>query len=487
MAASDEQVWEAINDSEARTAISVESLVTALFERIERWQPEIRAFISLTPTLAHADAERADEARKAGTPLPLDGLPVGIKDCIDVATVPTTVGSSFFGAAPASDDSEVVRRLREAGAVIVGKTNMHEIIFGGTTDNPFYGTCRNPWDVSRIPGGSSGGSGAALGAGLCIGALGSDTGGSIRIPAALNGTAGLRPTYGLVSTRGVFPLSRTFDAVGPMARSVRDIASMFDVIAGYDFEDPRAVRPDKTPITERSDRAAVRTVRLGVPVDFFFDGLDPDVERLTRAAIETLSDLTAGVTELVIPEASRASERSNPIIWAEAFAVHRQRYLEHPEGFGSDTRRRLEMGANVTGAEFAEAIQGMYEWQRSIENVFRSVDVIATPTTTRPAPKIEDVETVSITADLVRLNHQWSLAHTPALIVPCGFTSDGLPVGLQLTAARWNDHLLLRLGSAFQEATDWHLRRPAELADSLSHTLGGTAAMGTAGATNTNS
>jgi aspartyl-tRNA(Asn)/glutamyl-tRNA(Gln) amidotransferase subunit A len=352
------------------------------------------------------------------------------------------------------------RTASAAGAVIVGKANLHEFVFGGTTDNPFYGTCRNPWDMERIPGGSSGGSAAALAAGVCIGALGSDTGGSIRVPAALNGVAGLRPTYGAVSTRGVFPLSRTFDAVGPMARSVTDIANMLTVMAGYDPEDARSVREPLMPAAGGHDRTEIGDIRVGIPSDFFFDDLDADVERATREAIAVIGDVVGHVTEIALSGAERASARSNPIIWGEAFAVHRQRYERAAERFGNDTRQRLEMGAKVTGAQFADALQGMYEWQRAVDRAFETVDVIVTPTTRQPAPMLTDVETVSVTADLVRLNHQWSLAHVPALVVPCGFTDTNLPVGLQLATRRYNDSLLLRLGAAFQDSTDWHLRRP---------------------------
>jgi aspartyl-tRNA(Asn)/glutamyl-tRNA(Gln) amidotransferase subunit A len=244
-----------------------------------------------------------------------------------------------------------------------------------------------------------------------------------------------------------------------MARTVADVAAMLSVIAGYDELDPRSV-PHDTPLTPGAAGEGLAGITIGVPTNFFFENLEAETEDAVRRAISVLGELGAIIRDVTLPEAELASARSNPIIWAEAFAVHRTRIEEHPELFGADTRTRLGLGERVTGAEFADALQGMYEWQRSISRVFADVDIIATPTTARGAPRIEDVETVGITADLVRLNHQWSLAHVPALVVPCGFTSEALPIGLQLAAAKWHDATVLRTGLEYQAATDWHLRQP---------------------------
>jgi aspartyl-tRNA(Asn)/glutamyl-tRNA(Gln) amidotransferase subunit A len=451
--------WRATTSPQYRAEVAAVTLAEAFLDRIARLDDRYHAFITVTPDIAEADARRVDEARRKGKPLPLDGLPVAVKDSIDIAGTPTTVGSSFFKHRVAASDAECMRRLREAGAVVLGKTNMHEFAFGGTTDNPFFGTCRNPWDLQRIPGGSSGGSAAAVAAGLCCGSLGSDTGGSVRIPAALNGVSGMRPTYGLVSSRGVFPLSRTLDIVGPMARTVADVAAMLAVLAGYDELDPRSI-PCEIATIPRSTSDGLAGMTIGVPQRFFFDGVDNEVAHAVRNGIDALGELGAVVRAVELPGADVVNHHSNSIIWAEAFALHRTRLYEDPELFGADTRMTLRFGEAVTGAEFADALQGMFEWQRTVSRAFRDVDIIATPATAAVAPNLDDVETVGVTANLVRLTRHWSLAQVPALVVPCGFSSEGLPIGLQLAAAKTRDATLLRAGLEYQAATDWHLRRP---------------------------
>jgi len=454
--------WLATTSPEYRADVAAVTLAEAFLDRIARLDDRYRAFITVTPDVAEADARRVDEARRKGKPLPLDGLPVAVKDSIDIAGTPTTVGSSFFKNHVAGSDAECTRRLREAGAVVLGKTNMHEFAFGGTTDNPFYGTCRNPWDVQRIPGGSSGGSAAAVAAGFCCGSLGSDTGGSVRIPAALNGVSGMRPTYGLVSSRGVFPLSRTLDIVGPMARTVADVAAILAVLAGYDELDPRSI-PFEIATSPGSAGDRLASMTIGVPSSYFFEDVDAEVAHAVRTGIDTLCELGAVVRTVELPGADVVNNHSNSIIWAEAFAVHRTRLEEEPERFGADTRMTLRFGAAVTGAEFADALQGMFEWQRTVSRAFRDVDIIATPATAVVAPKIDEVETVGVTANLVRLTRHWSLAHVPALVVPCGLSSEGLPIGMQLSAAKTRDTMLLRAGLEYQAATEWHVRHPTAL------------------------
>jgi aspartyl-tRNA(Asn)/glutamyl-tRNA(Gln) amidotransferase subunit A len=234
---------------------------------------------------------------------------------------------------------------------------------------------------------------------------------------------------------------------------------MLKAIAAYDERDPRSLAHAVDAMPRKAAGELVG-LKVGVPTNFFFDNLEADVDAAVRDALAILSDLGAEVREVELPAAEQASARSNPIIWSEAFSVHRTRVAQEPERFGADTRTRLGLGERVTGAEFADALQGMYEWQRSLEGVFATVDVIATPTASRGAPRIDEVETVGVTAELVRLNHQWSLGHVPALALPCGFTQDGLPVGLQLAAGKWQDATVLRAGLEFQAVTDWHLRQP---------------------------
>jgi aspartyl-tRNA(Asn)/glutamyl-tRNA(Gln) amidotransferase subunit A len=461
----------AIDDPERRAAVSAVELADAFLERIDETQSSIRAFITVTHDLARADAERVDSARAEGRRLALDGMPVAVKDNIDVGVIRRTVASKFFEHHVAERDAEVVRRIREAGAVVVGKALLHEFVYGATCTNPFYGQCRNPWDLERIPGGSSGGSGAALAADLAIGALGTDTGGSIRIPAHLNGVSGLRPTFGAASNRGIFPISWTFDTVGPMARSMRDVADLYAVMRGYDAFDPRASEALVDEPLEALEEG-IEGVRIGVPEPFFFDDLEPEVAQLVRAAADQLAGLGADVFELSLPGAEEAYEICTLMIRADALALHRERLDEHPELFGDDVRERLRLGETITGWEYARMVERMYEWRRDVRLRFRTdVDLILTPTANAVAPPIEGAEMIATTAQLTRFTYPWSLAHMPAVSIPCGFTSEGLPVGVQLGADRYREALLLRAGVAYQAVTDWHRRRPALVGTSRQSSL----------------
>ncbi|WP_179220518.1 amidase [Rhodococcus sp. NCIMB 12038] len=434
-------------------------LTEALLGRIESLNPQLSAFIAVTPDAALADAHRVDAARRRGEALPLDGLALGIKDNIDVTGVATTVGSPLFREAIAGSDAECVARLRAAGAVILGKTLLHEITFGVSCDNPWYGTGRNPWDADRIPGGSSGGSGAAVAADMCMGALGTDTGGSVRIPAALNGVTGLRPTLGSISTAGTFPLSWSLDTIGPLARSVDDVAALFGVMAGYDPADPRSLRPPARvePSPESND---IRGLRIGVPRDFFFDDLDPAFEDSLDGAVFTLRELGADVRDLRLPGLWREAETACAhILLAEAYAVHGERFRAHPESFGGDVAQRLTRGADITGSELAALYQVGFEWRRALEGLFGDVDLILTPATSSTAPLINGIDTLETSRRFGAITGPWAIGGVPALAVPCGF-ADGLPVGMQLVAPRWREDLLFRTGRTFQSVTTWHRMRP---------------------------
>jgi aspartyl-tRNA(Asn)/glutamyl-tRNA(Gln) amidotransferase subunit A len=453
------QLQAAIDDPAKRSGIGALELVDALLARTEHAQPVVNGYISVMADAARADARQIDEARARGdAPGPLDGMPVAIKDNIDVAGAPTTVGSRFFGDAPAAEDAEAVRRLRAAGAIPIGKATLHEFVYGSTNDNPHYGPGRNPWDPSRIPGGSSGGSGVVLAADLAIGALGTDTGGSVRIPAALNGVSALRPTYGSVSNRGVFPISATFDTVGPMARSMVDVAQLLSVMVGYDALDPRAVsHPPIDPLAGLDEGLA--GLRIGMPRTFFFEDVEPAIDRAVRAAAEQLAALGADVVDIDVPGAERAMQDVTLITRADALALHRERLEAHPDWFGEDLQRRLALGHDISGADFAAAIGRMYEWRTFMLGVFADVDLILTPTTNSTAIPIDTAETISATAQMTRFTYAWSMAHMPAASVPCGFDEHGLPIGLQLAAAPWQDAVVLRAGVGYQAVTDWHRRR----------------------------
>jgi aspartyl-tRNA(Asn)/glutamyl-tRNA(Gln) amidotransferase subunit A len=454
-----------IDDPGRRAEVPARDLVEAFLARIAAVGPIVNAYITVTPELARAGAERVDRERAAGRPLLLDGLPVALKDNLDVAGVRTTVGSRVYAERVAARDAAVTERLRAAGAVILGKLHLHELVYGVTSDNPHYGPCRNPWDLERIPGGSSGGSGVAVASDLCIGALGSDTGGSVRIPAHLTGVTGLRPTFGAVSARGAFPIARSFDTVGPMARSAADVLAILRAIAGHDPDDPRSV-PGRL---SDAGGPGVDGLRIGVPDgEWFFGDLDADVDRHVRAAAGVLGDLGARVVDVDISAAgaAAANEACAIITRAEAYALHRRVYHEEPERLGDDTVRRLRLGEEVTGAQFADALQTVYEWRRTMAAVLARVDLVLVPTARTTAPRLADSETVATTARLTQLTQPISLAGLPAVSVPCGLSAEGLPVGVQLAAAPWADALVLRAAITYQSVTDWHHRRaPAVFTD----------------------
>lgn len=463
----DEQIGALIDDPVMRTTSSALEFTQLLLERITTSQRAVNAFITVTPDLALADARRVDARRNAGWRSPLDGLPIAVKDNIDVGGVRTTVGSKMFERNVATQDAEVVRRLRSAGAIILGKTNLHELAYGTTSNNATFGPTRNPWDLKRIPGGSSGGSGAAVSADLCVGALGSDTGGSVRIPAALNGVSGLRPTYGSVSNRGTFPVSWSFDIVGPMARSVHDVWRLFAVIMGFDRCDPRAVERAAKFSTDEQPRR-LDGVRIGLPEHYFFENVDSEITDSVRAAADIFTTLGAELVSVSIEGAQEANRVCNLIIRAEAFAIYRARCDEHPELIAEDIVQRLRLGADIGGAELAMLFQRMYEWRCGVRELFSNVDLVLTPTTDCLAPTIASSETIATTAVLTRLTYPWSLAHLPALAVPCGLSASDLPIGLQLAARPWEEALLLQAGAAFQRVTDWHRKRPPVFAHAMS-------------------
>jgi aspartyl-tRNA(Asn)/glutamyl-tRNA(Gln) amidotransferase subunit A len=454
-----EQLRAAVDDPALRTAVSAEALTRALLDRIGKLDGILNSFITVTPEVALADARRADEARAAGRPLPLDGMPIAVKDLIDVAGVRMTGASRLFEQRVATDDAVVVARLREAGAVVLGKTNLHELAYGATTTNPPpFGACRNPWDTERMAGGSSGGSGAALAADLCVGALGTDTGGSIRIPSALCGVSGLRPTYGTVSNRGALHVSPTLDTIGPMARAVDDVARLHGHMAAYDPDDPFAIAyPAREPFA-----VDVAGLRIGLPGGFFFDQLDPEIDALVTAAAETLSRLGADVVDIHLPAGEALCQATGVIVRSEAVAVYREHLDARPELIGEQIRRRFRMGEELQGEQVAAAHLLMREWQRELRASFRSVDAILTPATNTVAPSLSEPNSIETTWKLTYLTYPWSLSQMPTLTFPCGFTAARLPVGVQLTGPPLGEPVLFAIGSAYQSETPWHRARPED-------------------------
>ena len=446
-------------ESLASGDISSVDATSAYLERIERLDGSIGSFWTVDSDGALEQARAADSALQDGRQLgALHGLPVALKDNIDTAGLRTTNGAAFFADRVPDTDAEVTRRLREAGAVILGKLAMHELAFGATSQNEHFGVCRNPWDTERVPGGSSGGSGAAVAAGLCAAALGTDTGGSVRIPAALNCISALRATSGRISIRGVFPITWTLDTVGPMTRSVSELAALLEVLAGYDPGDPFSVDAPTEPYRDAVGKG-VDGLRIGVPRSFFFEDVDADIVRLVEAAADVLATAGASVEEVNLPGAEKAVEAASTMIRAEALGIHGRRLADDPDSFGADARRRLALGEAVTGVQYGEARQQARLWRRRVKILLEQVDVLLTPTTGTTAPPAAS-EMIETTRRLVRLTYGWSLAGLPALSVPCGFSDDGLPVGVQLAAAPLAEATVLRAGAAYQQAADWHLREP---------------------------
>lgn len=451
---------ELIDEPALRAQVSAEEMVSAALARISEVDSTVNAFISVRPDEALEEARQIDRARRSGEPVgPLAGLPIAVKDNIDVAGTRATAGSKILADRVPGTDAEAVRCARTAGAVVVGKTALHEFAYGVTTVNPHYGPCRNPWDPSRIPGGSSGGSGAALGADACVLALGTDTGGSVRIPAGLNGVTALRPTFGAVSVRGTLPVSASLDTVGPMARSALDVAALFRTIAGHDRSDPLSADGKMIDPLCRTG-AQLDGIRIGVLSDFLDDSVEPEVRRAVHRGASVLSDLGAVLAEIEMPDAARAGEQANRLIRAETLSVHLEDLDSTPELFGEDVRRRLELGREISGVDVARGVAAMRAWRVEMLNQFDHFDLILTPTTSEGAPEIAGAEMIETTARLTRFTYPWSLAGLPAASVPCGFDAAGMPVGMQLVAAPWRDGLLLTAAAAFQRRTDWHRLRP---------------------------
>ena len=444
--------------------VSPVEITSAALERIEKLNPALNAYITVTPDLAMKSAREAEsEIQQRKWRGPLHGVPIAAKDLFDTAGVRTTAASALFKDRIPEQDAEVIRKLKAAGAVLLGKTNMHEFAFGGTSLVTYFGGVHNPWDVGHIAGGSSGGSAAAVAAGLCYGALGSDTAGSIRQPAAYCGIAGLKPTYGSVSTRGVIPLSWSLDHVGPMARTVADTALLLQAIAGYDPEDISSVRMD-VPNYGAALRLRPASVRLGVARDFFFEGLDPEIQTAIQEALSVLGKLTAGTAEVALSARNQEELRST-VRAAEAYAYHAEFIAKSPELYQPETLARLRPGGNIGTTAYIQARRQLDRTRRSIGEIFRSVDAIVTPTSPiLPPPIAEFSHDRNGSADFLARNIQntspFNVYGWPTISVPCGFAASGLPIGLQISGPPGRDAVVLQVAHAYEQATQWHKRVP---------------------------
>lgn len=433
--------------------VSSAELTRACLARIEKLQPLLNAYITLTGEQALADARRLDEELQRGKWRgPFHGVPIALKDNIDTAGVRTTGAGEVFKDRVPAEDAEVARRLKNAGAVLLGKLNLHEFAYGGTSAVSHYGPVHNPWDPTLTPGGSSGGPGAAVAAGMCFASIGTDTAGSIRIPASYCSIVGLKPTYGRVSIRGIIPVAWSLDHAGPMTKTVEDAAIMMNAIAGYDPQDTTTV---DVPVLDydRALHAATSKLRLGIPRKPFFEDLTADVAKAMDAALSVLQKLTGGMRDVTLPQPAD----SGPIIRAEAYTYHEQWITKTPELYDPPVRAAIQSGAEVKVESYARALEGLARSRRDIRKVFSEVDLLVLPTMADPPFKIDVGLTRNVSA---RNTLPFDVFGIPVISIPCGFTSAGLPIGLQIAGPHWGEPAVLALAQAYERATDWHTRRP---------------------------
>jgi aspartyl-tRNA(Asn)/glutamyl-tRNA(Gln) amidotransferase subunit A len=436
--------------------VSPVELTHECLDRIQKLNPQLNAFITVTAESALERARIAEREVYRGNYLgPLHGIPIGIKDIIDVAGVPTTAASEQFKDRVPDEDAEVVQRMRRGGAIILGKQNLHEFAYGGSSIISFFGAVHNPWDTTRIAGGSSGGSAAGVAAGLCIASVGSDTAGSVRLPAAYCGVVGLKPTYGRVSVRGVIPLSPSLDHIGPITNTVYDAALMVQVMTGRHTTDPCGEPSFISAFDEPPSN-----LRIGVPRSFFFDDLHPDVAGAVEKAIQVFTALHAQVRDVRLEVSTDRTLAS-----AEAYAYHKP-YLDNSPGlYQSATLGRLQAGAHISADDASRAASDLQASREAIGKVFEEIDVLLTPTVPIPPPAIADL--LEHPDDLrpqelvmLRNTRPFNVWGIPTISIPCGFTGDGLPIGLQLAAGPGRGIVLLQAAHAYEQATEWHKKMP---------------------------
>jgi aspartyl-tRNA(Asn)/glutamyl-tRNA(Gln) amidotransferase subunit A len=433
----------------------------AVLDRIAAFNDDYRAYATLDRDGALRAATAADTARREGRWLGLlHGMLVAVKDNIDAAGVRTACGSALFADRVPVADAPVVERLRRAGAIVVGKAALMELCFGVRSTDMIAGQVRNPWNRLHVPGGSSGGSAAAVALDLCQAALGTDTGGSVRVPAAFCGVTGLRPTHGRVPNRGALAVSASFDTIGPIARGVDDVARMFAVIAGFDAKDPTSA--DQTLDTSiLTDAADVTGLRIGLPTNFYFDDVDPEITAAVRLVAETLGRAGARVIDVTVPDAELAHSHATTIVLADACDVHAQALDTRRDSFSAQVYERMSRGRGFSAVDYARAERFRAAWRCNLRKLFTQVDMLLFPTTPYTAPLIEDgAHLADATRHATRFAYGGGLAGLPGLSLPCGLTSAGLPIGAVLEGAWCNEAALLRAGRAWQRTTDWHLRRP---------------------------
>lgn len=440
--------------------LSPVTLTRAYLERIERFEPAVNAYVTVTAGLALEQAEQLeaelDDGQWRG---PLHGIPIALKDNIDTAGIPTTAASALLADRVPDRDAEVYRRLKQAGAVLLGKLNMHEFAYGGTSAITHFGPVHNPWNLEHIPGGSSGGSAAAAAARLCAASLGTDTLASIRLPASYCGVAGLKATHGLASIRGIIPVAESLDHVGPLARSVADCALVLDAIAGYDPADAASIRAG-LPSYASAIYRRTEHLRLGIPEGFYFEALDGDVADAAEEARSRLGRLCAVSRGITLPPTPDFS-----LLLAEGYAYHAQ-YLSdaaNHAGYDPVTLERLLAAAQIPAADYIEARRQLELARHEIEVVFEEVDLLVTPTAPALPERIDEAQNparASGAEPSVRNTAPFNIYGIPTISIPCGFSASGLPIGIQISGPRLGELDVLALGHAYQQATSWHRMAP---------------------------
>lgn len=448
-------------------ALDAVELMESCLEATDRLDNQLNVFVTrVDREVLLQRAADVDRQRQAGLELgPLAGIPIALKDIYFTSDLPTTASSKVLAGHRTNEDAFTVTKLRQAGALIVGKLQTHEFAYGPTTVNEFAGPSRNPWNPDHVPGGSSGGSAIAVATGMCLGATGSDTGGSIRHPSAFCGVTGLKPTYGLVSRRGLFSLSWSLDHAGPIARTVDDAAFMLQVMAGFDALEPASAQVPIPDYVAEIGQAPV-SLRVGIPREHFLDFLDGEVRAAFEASLRTLEGFGYSIEEVSIPNLRYGLGAELAVLSAEASSYHREMMRIRADDVSSDIRRELDSGMVLLATDYLLGQRVRRIIAGEFRAAFQKVDVLATPTIPIPAPRIDQSEVNLAGQTMSALNVIWrntypaNLTGSPALCVPCGFSEGGLPISLQLIGRNFDELTLLQAGHRFQSETNWHTRTP---------------------------
>jgi aspartyl-tRNA(Asn)/glutamyl-tRNA(Gln) amidotransferase subunit A len=459
----EEDIWNwslsALSSAIRNKSVSPVEVTNKLLKRIEEVNPIINSYITVLFEEAKESALEAEREITAGNwKGPLHGIPIGVKDIIYTKNIKTTMGSAIFKDFVPDYDAAVVERLKQAGAVLIGKQNTHQFAYGPTGDRSFFGPVRNPHNTSKMPGGSSSGSSAAVASGLCYGSIGSDTGGSIRIPSASCGIVGMKPTFGRVSKYGVYPLSRTLDHIGPITRTVHDNAVLLNVLSGYDFRDPYSVKTENEDFTRLLDHGIKGSI-IGIPSSYYFEKLEPEVEKQILQALEVLKSLGAEIRPIDIPRLQEISLAHQTIAKCEAYALHEKMLQDFPEQYEEEVRERLLTGLAPKAYEYVQA----QEIREVADQVFRKAlteaEVIITPTLSILPPDLQQREVninghqEQVRASLTRFTGPTNLNGFPSISIPCGFSASGLPIGMQLIGKPLDEANLYRFANAFEHGS----------------------------------